>query len=291
MNMLKQLNSAMEYIEANMCNEINVDAAAGIACVTADSFVRFFSYMTGMTLSEYIRRRRLTLACDDLKYSKTPIVEIAVKYGYDSGVSFSRAFKKQHGITPSDFRKNGGSIKAYPPASFHIIIKGAKKMDFRIIELEETEIYGISKQYEGEGYKNREELRHIMWNDRLDNIPEKLCEGKFNQPQNKAFDGVWFGCWQNGRYMIARKKEDVKTSLLERQIIPAGTYAAFTSERGGFAGVEIPKLFESIFNSWLPTSNYKLKNDTIIEVLHLWTSRELKKENRYYEVWIKKKKK
>ena len=100
MNMLKQLNSAMEYIEANMCNEINVDAAAGIACVTADSFVRFFSYMTGMTLSEYIRRRRLTLACDDLKYSKTPIVEIAVKYGYDSGVSYARAFKKQHGITP-----------------------------------------------------------------------------------------------------------------------------------------------------------------------------------------------
>ena len=111
MNMLKQLNSAMEYIEANMCNEINVDAAAGIACVTADSFVRFFSYMTGMTLSEYIRRRRLTLACDDLKYSKTPIVEIAVKYGYDSGVSFSRAFKNVYGVSPREWRNKNQMIR------------------------------------------------------------------------------------------------------------------------------------------------------------------------------------
>ncbi len=286
MNMLKQLNAAMEYIEANLCDEINIDMAAGIACITADSFIRFFSYMTGMTLTEYIRRRRLTLACDELKNSKTPISDLAIKYGYDSGVSFSRAFTKQHGITPSYYRKNGGSTKVYPPASFHIIIKGAKKMDFRIIQLEETEIYGISKQYKGEGHKDREELRHIMWADRLDNIPEKLCEGKFNQPNNEAFDGIWFGFWQNDRYMIARKKEDIKTTKLEKQIIPAGTYAAFTSERGGFAGVEIPKLFELIFNSWLPTSDYQLKNDIIIEVLHLWTSRELRKENRYYEVWI-----
>ena len=73
-------------------------------------------------------------------------------------------------------------------------------MDFRIIELEETEIFGISKPYDGEGYKDREELRHIMWADRLDNIPEQLCEGKFDQPENTALDGVWFGVWQEGRY-------------------------------------------------------------------------------------------
>ena len=159
-------------------------------------------------------------------------------------------------------------------------------MDFRIIELEETEIFGVSKPYDGEGYKDREELRHIMWADRLDNIPVQLCEGKFDQPENTALDGVWFGVWQNGRYMIARKRDDVKTTQLERKIIPAGTYAAFTSERGGLAGVEIPKLFELIFDSWLPASEYKLRDDIIIEVLHLWTRRELRQQNRYYEVWI-----
>lgn len=74
MNMLKQLNAAIEYIETNLCAEFDLDTAAGIACVTADSFIRFFSYMTGMTLTEYVRRRRLTLAAQDLQHGKTPII-------------------------------------------------------------------------------------------------------------------------------------------------------------------------------------------------------------------------
>lgn len=67
MNMLKQLNAAIEYIEANLCTEIDLDTVSEIACVTADSFIRFFSYMTGMTLTEYVRRRRLTLAAQDIQ--------------------------------------------------------------------------------------------------------------------------------------------------------------------------------------------------------------------------------
>ena len=89
MNMLKQLNAAIEYIEANLCAEFDLDTAAGIACVTADSFIRFFSYMTGMTLTEYVRRRRLTLAAQDLQHGKTPIIDIAMKYGYDSATASS----------------------------------------------------------------------------------------------------------------------------------------------------------------------------------------------------------
>lgn len=180
MNMLKQLNAAIEYIEANLCAEFDLDTAAGIACVTADSFIRFFSYMTGMTLTEYVRRRRLTLAAQDLQHGKTPIIDIAMKYGYDSATTFARAFAKQHGITPSVYRKGGGSLKVYPPASFRIMIKGAKEMDFRIIELEDTEVYGVSKQYEGMGYKTREELRHSMWADNCDDVPGQLCEGRWN---------------------------------------------------------------------------------------------------------------
>ena len=68
-----------------------------------------------------------------------------MKYGYGSADAFSRAFKKQHGITPSDYRKFGGSAKVYPPVSFHIIIKGASEMNFRIIDVKETFVYGVSK--------------------------------------------------------------------------------------------------------------------------------------------------
>lgn len=286
MNMLNQLNAAVAYIEANLCAEFDLDTAAGIACVTADSFARFFSYMTGMTLTEYVRRRRLTLAAGDLRQSRVPIVDIAVKYGYDSAAAFSRAFARQHGITPSVYRKTGGSLRVYPPASFHIIIKGAKEMDFRIIELDETELYGVSKQYEGQGYRTREELRHSMWANDCDDVPGQLCEGSWNQPGSTAYDGVWYGVWQDGRYMIARAEADVKTHALETFRLPAGTYAAFKSEYGVVAWEEFPRLFELIFDAWLPSSGYRQKGDLAIEVLHLWTDHDLRKKNRYFEVWI-----
>ena len=285
-NMLKSLNAAIGYIEENLCAEFDLDAAAGIACVTADSFLRFFSYMTGMTLTEYVRRRRLTLAARELKNTESPIVDIAVKYGYDSGAAFSRAFAKQHGITPSAYRKNGGSLKVYPPASFHILIKGAKEMDFRVIELSDTLVYGVSKQYDGEGYKNREELRNPMWTETLEDVPGKICNGKWNEPGSTVYDGVWFGIWQGGKYMIAREAKDAKNHGLESRIIPAGTYAAFTTERGTLAWEEFPRLFELIFDSWLPSSEYRLKSDLTIEVLHLWTDYDMRKKNKYYEVWI-----
>lgn len=286
MDMLKQLNSAIEYIEENLHGEISLDAVAQIACISKDSFMRFFGYITGMTLNEYIRRRRLTLAADDLKQCDFKIIDIAVKYGYESADAFSRAFTKQHGITPSQFKKYGGSLKIYPPATFQIIVKGAKEMDFRIIESEDTIVYGVSKQYEGQGYKNREELRHSMWASDCDNVPGQLCEGDWNEKGNTAYDGVWYGIWQDGKYMIARESNDTQNHTLEKRIIPAGTYAAFKTERGGLAWEEFPKLFELIFDSWLPASEYRQKGDLAIEVLHLWTDHDIRQKNRYYEVWV-----
>ncbi len=286
MDMLKQLNAAIEYIEANLCTEFSLDTAAGIACITADSFHRFFSYMTGISLTEYVRRRRLTLAAQDLRHSEARIVDVAVKYGYDSAAAFSRAFVKQHGMTPSVYRKSGGSLKVYLPAHFHIVIKGAKEMDFRMIELEDIQVYGASKQYEGQGYKTHEELRHSMWADYEDDVPGQLCEGSWNQPGSSAYDGVWYGIWQDGKYMIARERADVKTDKLESRTLPAGTYAAFKTECGGLAWEEFPKLRELIFDSWLPASEYRQTCDLVIEVLHLWTDHDLRQKNRYYEVWI-----
>jgi len=286
MDMLKQLNAAIAYIESNLCAEIDLDEAARLACVTTDSFLRFFSYMTGMTLTEYIRRRRLTLAAQDLHGSDKPVVDVAVQYGYDSAAAFSRAFVRQHGITPSAYRKNGGALKIYPPASFHIIIKGAKEMDFRLVELEDTVVYGVSKQYNGMGYGVREEIRNPMWTESMDDVPGKICFGKWNAPNSTAYDGVWFGIWQDGKYMIARDEKDAKNHELERRVIPAGTYAAFTTKCGAIAWEEFPRLFTLIFDSWLPSSEYRQKGDLAIEVLHLWTDHDLRQKNRYFEVWI-----
>lgn len=286
MDMLKQLNSAIEYIESNLCEVIDLDAVAGIACVTKDSFIRFFSYMTGMTLNEYIRCRRLTLAAYELKNSNSKVIDIAVKYGWDSADAFTKAFIRQHGITPTSARNSHESFKIYPPASFYIMIKGAKKMDFRIIELQKTEVYGVSQQFDGRGYKTREQLRHIMWSEECDDVPGQICEGCWNQPSNHSYDGVWYGIWQDGKYTIARVKADIKNDALEKHFIASGAYAAFKTERGGLAWEEFPKLFDLIFDSWLPSSKYKQRADQIIEIYHLCTDKDMRNKNRYYEVWL-----
>ncbi|MBR2972952.1 MAG: AraC family transcriptional regulator [Clostridia bacterium] len=276
MNILKQLNDAISYIEQNLCDEIDVEKAAQLACISKDSFLRFFSYMTDMTLTEYIRKRKLTQAAYDLQNGKDKVIDIAVKYGYESADAFSRAFSKQHGISPSSFRKNGGSIKIYPPASFHITIKGAKEMNFRIVDVPETEVYGVSREF-GCAASERFEQEHIMWADTEDFVPRKISDG---------FDGIWYGIWDSGRYAIARNADDTNGTNLEKLIIPAGTYAAFTTAKGGYAGDELPRLRDLIFNSWLEGSGYKQKCDFELEVYHLATDREERRKNRYYEIWI-----
>lgn len=286
MDLLKQLNSAVEYLEEHLSGEIDLDRAARLACLTRDSFLRFFSYLVGMSVAEYIRRRRLTLAADDLCNSDLRIVDIALQYGYDSADAFSRAFFKQHGLRPAAFRKNGGALKIYPPASFTIAIKGAKSMNFQIIDVPETQLYGVSKEFDPQKYATKEALRSRLWDEEHDNIPGRLCAGEWNRPGSQTFDGLWYGLWRNGRYLIAREKDSVQYDGLERQVIPAGKYAAFVTERGGFAWEEIPKLMELIFDSWLPSSPYTLQNEDVVEIYHLWSEREARRKNRYYEIWV-----
>lgn len=277
MDTLKHLNDAIAFIESNLCEKVDMGRLAQIACLAQDSFVRFFSYITGMTLAEYIRCRRLTLAAYELRNSNSKVIDVAIKYGWNSADAFTKAFVRQHGITPTEARNQNTALKIYPPASFYIMIKGAKEMDFRIEKVEATEVYGISKRFDDQEFKTKEELRHIMWSEDCDFVPGKICDG---------YDGIWYGIWGNNKYFIARNKEDVKNGNLEKHIIPAGTYAVFKTERGGFAWEELPKLKELIIDSWLPDSEYKQKGDFVMEVYHLWTNREERKNNRYYEIWI-----
>lgn len=288
MEILKQLNNAIKYLEENLTGEIELKQAARIACVTTDSFQRFFSYIVGMSVSEYIRRRRLTLAAEDLRQDGGRILDIALKYGYENADAFSKAFQKQHGVAPAAFRKNGGPLKIYPPVSFHIAMRGAKEMDFQIKDAGEIELYGLSKPFHTQAYSSREALRHAMWDEKSgEEVPSQLCEGRWNQLGNRAYDGVWYALWRNGRYFIGREKELVKDAgALECQKVPAGKYAVFASEKGGYAGDEIPKLFELIFESWLPTSGYRRRGEDVIEIYHLWTDKATRKKNRWYEVWV-----
>ncbi len=288
MDMLRQLNQAMEYIEEQLAGDIHPGEAARIACVSEDSFLRFFSYMTGMTLRDYVRRRRLTLAAEELRKGDLRVIDLAVKYGYDSADAFSRAFYRQHGMMPAEYRRRGGELSVYPPASFHITIRGAREMKQNWIDLEDTEVVGLSMPFDGQGYPTHETLRNLMWADYHMDVPAKLCEGTWNQPGSTAYDGVWYGIWQNGRYMIARAPGDVRpdTGELETVTLPAGRYVSFRSECGAVAWEVFPQLREDLFSAWLPSSGYRQKGDLVIEVEHLYTDHDERQKKRWFEVWV-----
>jgi AraC family transcriptional regulator len=126
------MNAAIDYIEDNLTGEIDYKLAAKAACCPNYHFQRMFALISEVTLAEYIRRRRLTLAAFELQQSNKSVIEIAQTYGYQSHASFTRAFRELHGIAPSSTRKSGVNLKAFPRMSFHITIKGRTEMNYRI---------------------------------------------------------------------------------------------------------------------------------------------------------------
>lgn len=146
MDSLEKMNEALNYVEKNLTEDIDFKEVARLALCSEYHFQRMFSFLAGITLSEYIRRRRLTLAAFELNNSNIRVIDAAIKYGYSSPDSFTRAFQGLHGITPSEARNNGQSLKAYPRMTFQLSIKGGSEMNYRIEKKEAFRIVGIKKR-------------------------------------------------------------------------------------------------------------------------------------------------
>lgn len=130
MDWMNRLNSAINYMEEHMEQEIDMEKVASIAGCSSYHFQRMFAYMANVPLSEYIRKRKMSLAAADLLQEENKVIDIALKYGYDSPTAFNRAFKSVHGVAPSKIKEDGIAIKAYPPIHFHITIKGEEEMNY-----------------------------------------------------------------------------------------------------------------------------------------------------------------
>ncbi len=148
MDTLKHLNQAMRYIEAHLMDEIDPEAIARIACCSEYHFRRIFSFLAGMPLGEYIRKRRLALAAEALASADAKVVDVAVALGYDSADAFSRAFQSMHGVAPSQIRKNSVAVKAFPPMTFQLKISGGIEMDYRIVKTDAFNIVGLKRRIE-----------------------------------------------------------------------------------------------------------------------------------------------
>lgn len=143
MDWLDRMNQAIGYIEENIAGEISYGQAARIACCSTFHFQRMFAYIAGMSLSEYIRRRRMTAAAFELQTTDAKVIDLALKYGYDSPTAFNRAFRSVHGIAPSGARREGASLTAFPRISFTISIKGDAQMNYKIVTKDAFRIVGV----------------------------------------------------------------------------------------------------------------------------------------------------
>lgn len=132
MEWIERLNDAIGYIEEHLTEEMDYEQLGQIACCSSYHFQRMFTYMAGITLSEYIRRRKMSLAAVDLQGKSMKIIDVAGKYGYNSPTAFNRAFQSVHGIAPSAVKNGGVSVKSFPPIVFKITVKGVEEMNYRI---------------------------------------------------------------------------------------------------------------------------------------------------------------
>jgi AraC family transcriptional regulator len=290
MDILTQLNRAMSYIEAHIDDDISPEDAASVTAYSPYHFGRLFYYIADMPLSEYIRRRKLSLAAMKLQSGGARVIDIALQYGYDSADSFTRAFQKQHGVTPSAARQPGVNLTIFPPLTFQIRIEGVQAMNWRIEERDAFTVVGVARRFK---------------NDDTDSIPgfwdEKYSDGSLEKLKMQAERNDLMGvCGHIDEktdsfvYMIglfADKNTD--TRGFDTITAPAASWAVFRSE--DFVvnprGKEIPKLFQSAYKDWLPSSGYDKVEGCDGEIYDMEIYGVTEKGQLFYEeVWLSVKK-
>lgn len=259
MDLLKNLNEAIKYMEENLTDDIDFKEVARRACCSEYHFKRMFSFLAGIPLSEYIRRRRLTLAAFELKNHSVKVIDIAMKYGYNSPDSFTRAFQNLHGVTPSEARNNGSSLKSYPKMAFQLSITGGSEMNYRIVEKEAFFIVGIKKRvpiiFNGVnpeiasmwGSLDSDTINELK---KLSNVePIGLLSGSTNFSQGRMEEKGELDHYIG--VATTRKCPDNLTQLE----VPASTWAVFEAI-GPFPDT-LQDVWGRIYSEWFPSSGYE----------------------------------
>lgn len=267
------IQSAVDYIEENLTEELDIEDIAAKAYVSPFHFQRIFSVLCGMTVGDYIRCRRLTLAAQELSSSDIKVIDAAVKYGYDSPDSFARAFTKFHGISPSAAKERGASLKAFAPLRIKLTLEGGNFMEYRIVEKASFTVVGVSRSFNSDT-----SYREIpkFWQEHMTSGGNRKICGQFGiclDSDGKNFD-----------YLIAdiyKPWEEVPEGCITR-VIPEGTWAVFPC-RGA-----LPKALQDvntqIWSEWLPNCrDYKLGGNYDIE---MYTKPADDPKDNYCEIWV-----
>lgn len=285
MDWLANLNRALCYIEENLVDDINLNEAARIACCSEYHFSRMFSYLSGIALSEYIRRRRLTLAAFELQTGNLRVVDVAVKYGYSSADAFSRAFQSLHGILPSAAKSHATPLKAYPRMTFQLTIQGGSAMNYRIVEKEAFCIVGITKrvpiQFDGVNSEISSMWKNLTSDDidqlkRLSNIePSGIIQASTNFSEGRMEENGELDHYIGAATTLRCPEQMAKLE------VPSRTWAVFEAI-GPFPDT-LQNVWGRIYSEWFPSANYELTTGPEI----LWNeSKNFSSPTFKSEIWI-----
>ncbi|PFS20079.1 AraC family transcriptional regulator [Bacillus cereus] len=285
MDSLKNMNAAMQYIEDNLTHEIDFKEVAKIAFCSEYHFKRMFSFLAGISLSEYIRCRRLTLAAFELKDSDAKVIDVAIKYGYNSPDSFTRAFQNLHGITPSEARSTSRSLKAYSPMTFQLSIQGGNEMNYRIEEKEPFQIIGIQKRVPIVFNGVNEEIasmwksldpRAIQTLKSLSNIePTGIISASTNFSEGRMEEKG-----ELNHYIGVATTKTCPEQFKQLEVA-ASTWAIFEAI-GPFPDA-LQNVWGRIYSEWFPSSNYELAEGPEI----LWNEqKDISSPNFRSEIWV-----
>lgn len=263
MDWLDRMNQAIGYIEENIAGEISYGQAARIAFCSTFHFQRMFAYIAGMPLSEYIRRRRMTAAAFELQTTDAKVIDLALKYGYDSPTAFNRAFRNVHGVAPSGARREGASLTAFPRISFTISIKGDAQMNYKIVTKDAFRIVGVKVHLNMKTEECFEKVPQFWQETVQSGIVPGICSLMDQPPYgllgvSTCMDG------EEMDYYIAVSTQKEAPAGMGEYWVPAGTWAVF--ECLGAMPEAIQSLQKRIITEWLPASGYEYDNGPDIEV-------------------------
>ncbi|WP_332645288.1 AraC family transcriptional regulator [Lysinibacillus sp. 54212] len=282
MNWIESIQKAINFIEENLLEEITLEHIATEANSSLFHFQRTFTILTDMSITDYIRRRRLTIAAQELMSTDTKIIYLALKYGYESPEAFTKAFRKQHNVTPSKARKKQGTLQAFNRLVIQVKLKGAEPMKYKIVEKEKFQVVGMKRTYNWEKGENTNGIP-LFWDEingaGMDKKLIKLNNGEINgvlgvcvsDKNNKALIDYWIAVDHEG---------DVPENMLSIEI-PSSKWVVF--EVHGPMPEAMQNTWKQIYSEWFPSNPYEPAGTPELEV---YSDEDPYKPDLYSEIWI-----
>ncbi|MFF1531569.1 AraC family transcriptional regulator [[Kitasatospora] papulosa] len=255
--MLERLNQAMEHIESHLDQPLDVAGLARIATTSEYHFRRMFSALAGLPLSEYVRRRRLTVAGAEVLAGERTLLDIATRYGYGSGEAFARAFRAVHGVGPGEARRTGAALRSQQRMSFRLIVEGTSSMRYRIVDKADFRVVGrkarVPLVHEGANPAIADFIRGIgpdvmrrvaALGDQepagIVGVSDQLDPSRAEGTELDYYHGVVTGAEVPGD--------------MDALDVPAGRWAVF--EHSGPFPQSLQYLWRDVFTQWFPSNPY-----------------------------------